>query len=195
MSTGKEIIVPELLTPRLKMRGMAEEDVDELWATVGRADVMEHYVDLADHSSGWSKQRTEQFINGCLAAWSKDGFGRWGLERKDTNALIGYCGLNAVDYLPEIEPAVEISFRLHPDHWGQGLGPEASIATLDWAFRNLEAGSIVGCTVPENIQSIRALGKLGMTHELTLPYHSPISGRDTEFQVHRISSDEWAARR
>jgi RimJ/RimL family protein N-acetyltransferase len=189
-----------LISPDGKEAG----DVDALWEILSRQDVMEHYVDyqlinISNPPLGlspipatkWTRDITRNFVKGCNDFWRNNEYGRWGLELRDTKNLIGYCGLNELDYLPEVEPAVELSFRIHPEYWGQGIGPEAARATLDWAFDNLEVDSIVGCTVPENTQSVRALGKLGMTHEMTLPYHSPISNRDVEFEVHRIPRDQW----
>jgi RimJ/RimL family protein N-acetyltransferase len=182
---------PELETERLRLRHLKDDDVQELWSTLGRADVMAQYVDFIDQSAGWPLDKVNEFIKSARKSWAENGLGPWGLENKSTSTLTGYCGLDILDYLPTAEPEVEFSFFVHPNYWGEGLGPEAAGAVFDWAFADLGIDSLVACVVTDNIKSIRALGKLGLTYEQTLPYHSAISGRDAKFEVHRIHGDEW----
>jgi hypothetical protein len=47
----------------------------------------------------------------------------WAAELNDGGTLIGYLGLSIPHWLAEVLPAVEVGWRLHPDHWGRGRSP------------------------------------------------------------------------
>lgn len=174
----------------LAVRTTIASDVDALFEVTGRADVMAHYVDRVDPNAGWSRERTADFIRRNQEHWDKYGFGCWGIFDKVTAKLIGFCGLQELNWLPEVEPAVELSCYVHPDYWGRGIAPEAVTATLDWSFR---LGSIVACVASGNQPSLRLFEKLGVCFEQAVPYRSEVSGREAVFKVHRISHEQWTA--
>lgn len=81
-------------------------------------------------------------------------------ERKDTQDVIGYCGLIDTGRGSEQEP--ELAFELLRRAWGQGYATEASLAVLDWARRS--GYRRLWATVREwNTASRRVLDKLGFT--------------------------------
>ena len=177
-------------TARLILRPLVANDVDALWCTLGRADVMEHYVDLSDHSSGWTHEQVATFIESCVSAWQHDKMGRWGLVHRATNELIGYCGLSRMAYLPELDGLPELDVSIHPDYWGQGLAREAATFARDWIFRH-GVVSMIACHVPAHTRSASLVKNLGLNYERTCGYHSPISGRTSDFLVYRITRNSW----
>jgi RimJ/RimL family protein N-acetyltransferase len=40
---------------------------------------------------------------------------------RETRKTIGYVGLSAPMFLPEVLPAVDLGWRFDPAYWGQGL--------------------------------------------------------------------------
>lgn len=56
----------------------------------------------------------------------------WIIYRKDSGAPIGNLVADRVN--PELN-AIELSFNLHPDHWGREYMMEACIAAMDYLFR------------------------------------------------------------
>jgi RimJ/RimL family protein N-acetyltransferase len=84
------------------------------------------------------------------------GFGRWAMVLKETNEIMGWCGLkNHGDF-------IDLGFRLIPRFRGFGYTTEASIASLGYGFNTLKMTEIVGRTLPHNHASINVLEKIGM---------------------------------
>jgi RimJ/RimL family protein N-acetyltransferase len=102
-----------------------------------------------------------------IADYAKHGFGRWACVLKDTEVVVGFCGLKFLDELGE----VDIGYRLQPDCWGKGLATECARATLDYGFEQLNLRRIIGLVHPDNAGSIRVLEKLSMHSAGVIDYH------------------------
>ena len=86
------------------------------------------------------------------------GYGRWACVLKETQTVIGFCGLK---YLSDLD-AVDVGYRFLPQYWGRGLASEACMASLDFGFSKLCLDQIIGLVLPDNAASIRVLEKSGM---------------------------------
>ena len=65
----------------------------------------------------------------------REGWGFWAVEARTGGAtFVGMVGLHRVSAALPCAPAVEVGWRLHPDHWGQGYASEAATASLDFGF-------------------------------------------------------------
>jgi RimJ/RimL family protein N-acetyltransferase len=95
------------------------------------------------------------------------GFGRWACVFRETQEVIGFCGLK---YLPELEE-VDVGYRFLPEYWGRGLATEACRASLEFGLTTLELERIVGLVLAENVGSIRVLEKVGMQPDGEVVYH------------------------
>ena len=113
----------------------------------------------------------------------------WAAELKDDARLVGYIGLAVPTWLPEVLPAVEVGWRLHPDEWGRGLATEGGRAALRYGFEEIDLDLILSMFVPENASSGRVMDKLGMIHHLTTT--DPTSGGRLE--VRAITREAWQA--
>jgi RimJ/RimL family protein N-acetyltransferase len=110
---------------------------------------------------------SDDLIDRFEAEWRECGFGLWAVEWKEPGAagLLGFCGLTAPSFLPEVVPAAEVGWRLARDAWGRGVATEAAHAALAYGF-STEGGrlrEIVAVVAPENTRSLRVVEKLGMT--------------------------------
>ena len=95
------------------------------------------------------------------------GYGRWTVLLKDSNEYIGWCGLK---YIPDYKD-VDLGYRLLRKYWGLGLATEASKASLNYGFNQLNLNRIVGRAHVSNLASIRVLEKAGLTFEKEMDYH------------------------
>ena len=86
------------------------------------------------------------------------GFGRWACVLKDTQSVVGFCGLK---YLTDLD-AVDVGYRFLPQYWGHGFATEACIASLEFGFEILQLEKIIAMVLPANVASIRVLEKSGM---------------------------------
>ncbi len=171
-------------TERLVLRRWSEDDVDAL-ARVFAEPAFWHYP----FKRGFTREETERFVERQLEHWSAHGFGMWAVEVKDGHALAGYAGLAIPGWLPEVMPAVEVGWRLHPDHWGRGLATEGARASLRYGFDTLALDRIIAIYMPDNVASERVMTKLGMRHWLVTK--EPTEGYP--LHIRAITADEWRA--
>ncbi|RUV40330.1 N-acetyltransferase, partial [Mesorhizobium sp. M5C.F.Ca.IN.020.29.1.1] len=104
----------ELRTKRLLLRQWKDEDVEPFARMNDDPRVVRYIAKLTDRSAihAWINEQCEHF--------KKHGYGLWALERLDVAEFIGFCGVVNVAYQAHFTPAIEVSWRLHPDHWGHG---------------------------------------------------------------------------
>lgn len=110
----------------------------------------------------------------------------WAAELKADRRLIGYVGLSTPNWLPEVLPAVEVGWRLHPDYWGRGLATEGGRASLSHGFETRELERIIE---PANVASGRVMEKLGMHDWRTAT--DPVRG--LSLAIREITRTQWHA--
>jgi RimJ/RimL family protein N-acetyltransferase len=135
------------------------------WRDADRADFLEtcNTPAVTRHLGGPSSEaQIDAAIERIRASQADRGFCFWAVERRVDGAFLGYCGLKVADEIPAIAGRIEIGWRLREDAWGRGYAREASLACLDWVWRNTEADAIVAMTVPANAPSWGLMERIGM---------------------------------
>ena len=145
-----------LETDRLILRQFTLEDAPTMFAINSDPEVVRYAEGVTPSSLDES---IEHLRDGPLADYEEFGYGRWGMVLKQSDALIGFCGMK---YLKELG-LNEVGYRLERKHWGSGLATEAAGATLDYARRRLGMDYVIALIMEENTASIRVAEKLGMT--------------------------------
>jgi RimJ/RimL family protein N-acetyltransferase len=144
-----------LQTSRLLLREFTPEDADALALVLSDPETMRFYPAPYDRSG------VEQWIERNRQRYQNDGVGLWAMELRNTQELIGDCGI--IRQPVEGELLYEIGYHLRRDLWGQGLATEAAIACRDWAFAHLKTGRLISLIRPENLPSRRVAERNGMT--------------------------------
>ena len=121
-----------LETTRLLLRPWSRADLDPLAEVFAHVDVWRYPL-----GRGLTREQTERFLDRQMMHWGEYGFGLWAAELKESSTLIGYIGLAVPHWLPQILPAVEVGYRLHPRHWGKGIATEGAEASLRHGFTML----------------------------------------------------------
>jgi [ribosomal protein S5]-alanine N-acetyltransferase len=148
-----------LKTKRLMLRQFEMADLEQLHQQVfSDAEVM-HFGDGPQ-----TREWTRQWIETSLENYKVHGFGPYAVLKKDSAALIGYCGLF---FFPEIDghSEIEIGYRLGRSTWGNGYATEAAIAVRDFALHDLRLQRLIALIDPGNTPSLRVAKKLGMQYE------------------------------
>lgn len=177
----------DVTTERLDLRRFALDDLDELAGVFANEAVWRF-----PYGRGFGRDETANFLDAQMRHWDDYGFGCWVARRRDTGRVVGYLGLSIPTFLPEILPAVEVGWRLHPDEWGKGFATEGATAALREGFGVMELGEI--CSVPqrENSASVRVAERLGMR----LAREVVIAANDRRGEVvgalFEMTRDEWA---
>lgn len=91
------------------------------------------------------------------------GFGLWGVFLKDTDRLIGHCGIECK--LVGDTPEMELGYLIHKDYQNQGYATECCKAILQYCSLTLDMPRIVAVIDPQNLSSIQVTKRLGMTYE------------------------------
>jgi RimJ/RimL family protein N-acetyltransferase len=126
-----------------------------------------HTHPLVVESLGSSPGRSESdaMISRYGDELAREGWGFWAVEVRGTSPFVGMVGLHRVSPALPCAPAVEVGWRLHPDHWGQGYATEAAAAALDFAFNEAGLDEIVAFTTTLNTRSQAVMERIGMTRD------------------------------
>jgi RimJ/RimL family protein N-acetyltransferase len=151
------VIVPEIQTERLVMRGFGDADLDEWAAICADAEVTRWLGD----EDGLSREDAWRRMAYFVGHWELRGFGQWALVERATGRLVGRAGL----LQPEAWPGLEVGWLVGREHWGRGFAPEAGRASMEWAREELGADHIISLIEDSNVRSARVAEKLGMAVE------------------------------
>lgn len=143
-------------TDRLWLRAWALEDFDA-FAPIARDPRVMRYI--AD-GQPWPDSRIGWFMGLQCAYQHSLGYCCWTLVTKDSNALIGFCGIAPVQSLNE----VEIGWWLTPSHWGQGYAREAAQHVYGQAFKTHGLTRLVARVYAQNTRSVKVIERLGMAY-------------------------------
>lgn len=143
-----------LETDRLILRQFKEEDAHAFFELNSDPEVIRYTGDEAFENL----QAARAFIL-AYEPYKRDGFGRWAVELKATNEFVGFCGLRLLE-----SGEVDLGFRFHRKHWGQGYATESAKACLSYGFNKLNLKRIIGRAALENKASIAVLEKIGMSY-------------------------------
>ena len=153
--------IPELTTPRLRLRAFAQGDLDAYAAMSADAEVMRHIGE--GHPVG--RDIAWRQMAAFLGHWPLRGYGMWALERRDDGRLIGRVG-----YLhPEGWPGLEIGWLLERQAWGQGYAREAAAAALAWGRGGPGLRQLISLIRAGNAASERLALHLGARLEGQVP--------------------------
>src|SRR5262245_50281556 len=151
-----------LETPRLRFRRLVLEDLDALFALYRDKETRQYFPDGTDGTLTYdeTRQEIEWFLQGHP---EHPELGLWAAIEKQTNQLIGRCGL--LPWTIEARAEVEVAYLLDKRYWRQGLGTEAAKALLQYGFERLRLSRLICLIHPDNQASIKVAVSLGMTLE------------------------------
>lgn len=122
-------------TERLIIREMVQSDYDALCAILCDEDVMR-----AAYESAFSLEEAQNWLNRHLKRYEDHGFGLWAVVLKETNVMIGQCGLTLQSWRGE--QLLEIGYLFQKAYWHKGYATEAAIACKEYAFTVLNASNV-----------------------------------------------------
>ena len=182
-----------LETPRLILRQLTADDLDDIEALDADPEVM-RYI-----NGGRPTPRDElrdDYIPFWLAYYERgDAWGFWATIERESGRFLGWFHLRPLAGDPPDVP--ELGYRLVRDTWGRGYATEGSIALIDKAFGELGARRVYATAMVANTASWRVMEKAGMHHVRT--YHGEwperIEGDEAGDVEYAITRGEWEAAR
>jgi len=147
---------PVIETPRLLLRSMRAEDVDDLLVVFTDPRVMASFGGIR-----FDRDDMTRWLNRNLAHQARWGYGLFSIIHKADNLLIGDCGL---EHQAADNREAELGYDLRSDYWNQGLATEAAAAVRDHAFAVLGLPALCSQIRQGNARSRRVAEKIGMRY-------------------------------
>ena len=165
-------------TERLILREMTEEDFDGLYKVLADKEIMKYYPYTFD------EDRVRNWINRNIGRYRTFGFGLWAVCLKDTDEMIGDCGLTMQLIDGQIKP--EIGYHIRADRQRNGYAKEAAIAVRDWTFCHTPFQIIYSYMKSANEPSVKTAISYGCK-----PVDEFIDEANERTKVFAITRDEW----
>lgn len=175
---------PKLSTERLILRKMTSNDVETLF-NFWSDDEVTKYMNMNSFVNIEQASYMVNFLNKLFK--NKEGI-RWGIFRKEDNALIGTCGFNT--WIKRSSRG-EIGYELGQEYWGKGYATEALKEVIRFGFKETLLNRIEAFVVPEASRSINVLEKLGFRKEGTLREYGYWNNRYWSEHVYALLRKEW----
>jgi RimJ/RimL family protein N-acetyltransferase len=159
-----------LETERLVLRPLSLDDLDEIARFVADPETMR----FIGTGGARNREQAQNSLEWMIETFERQGFGHFGVERKEDGAFVGRSGLNVWDpsdwSITRLDDAdgpteIEVAYLFGRDYWGHGYATEAATAIRDWALGELGLERLIALIYPDNARSIRVAKKLGLTPE------------------------------
>jgi ribosomal-protein-alanine N-acetyltransferase len=153
---------PELITQRLRLRPLREEDVEAVQALFGDPRIL-RFLNQPPTDTPAKALELIRWLNGH---YDRHETVQWAITLRDADQgpdrMIGTCGTWAWD---RENRHVDIGYHMLYEQWGQGYATEATRALLGWCFAHLDVHRIQADCTDGNIASERVLLKCGFQLE------------------------------
>ena len=169
-----------LETERLEMRPFTRNDLDFLTDLHADPDVARYIA----YGVPRTREESHQMLEGIIEAYSEDSVGQLAVRLKDSDVLIGRCGLTLIEIelapaagrLPrwywnrgsapegmEIEHKLEVGYTFAKEYWGYGFATESAKTVCHYAFSKRDSECVVAAISPENLASKNVAQKVGLS--------------------------------
>jgi [ribosomal protein S5]-alanine N-acetyltransferase len=172
-------------TERLILREITPEDTQGLWELDSDVDVHKYLGNNPINSI----EQCKGVIEFIRQQYFDNGIGRWAMVEKKTNKFVGWAGLKLIK--EEINGRIsyyDLGYRLIKQFWGQGFATEASVASLEFGFEQLNLKEIYAFADSRNKQSIHVLKKVG------LQFKEKFNFKNIEHDWFEITYEDWIKR-
>jgi len=173
---------PFLDAERLYLRPLDEADLDRCLGWINDAEIL----NTLGRRTPMSRAMEREWLVG---QYKSDADIALAIVLKDAERHIGNAGLHSIDYLNR---SAEFGLLIgEKDAWGQGYGPEAGRAIIDYGFNQLGLHRIFLRVYSFNERAQRVYDKLGFVHEGALRESYFRSGRFHDTLVMSVLQSEW----
>lgn len=144
-----------LETERLYLREMKQDDFQSLCKILQDADVMYAY------EGAFNDAEVQDWLDRQISRYQKWNFGLWAVILKETDEMIGQCGLTMQPW--KEEEVLEIGYLFERIHWHKGYATEAARACKKYAFEILKADEVCSIIRDTNVASQKVAVRNGMS--------------------------------
>jgi len=178
--------LPTINTPRLSLRRISEDDVDDFYAIYSNPEVMRY----------WStpplpnRDAASKLISEIHEGFKRRELLKWGIALRTDNTLIGSVTLFHLEFSHR---RAEIGYALGHTYWRQGYMQETLRAVFAYAFEVLQFHRIEADVDPRNAASIRTVERLGFQREGYLRERWQVNGEIQDAFFYGLLRPDWDA--
>lgn len=144
-----------LETERLYLRELNQGDFHALCRILQDEETMYAY------EGAFTDSEVQEWLDRQLARYQRWGFGLWAVILKETDGMIGQCGLTMQPW--KDGEVLEIGYLFERKHWRRGYATEAARGCRQYAFDVLNADEVCSIIRDTNMASQRVALRNGMT--------------------------------
>ena len=176
--------LPIITTPRLVLRWISEDDIDNLYEIFSNSEVMRYWstVPLPNQAAAAELQREIAEGN------ESEKMFKWGLALRDSNIVIGTTTLFNLNL---DNGRAELGYAMGRAYWGKGYMNEALKAFVSHAFEVMGLRRLEADVDPRNVASIRTLERLGFQREGFLRERWHVNGEIQDAIFYGLLRREW----
>ncbi len=144
-----------LETERLYLREINQADFNSLCEILQDEDTMYAY------EGAFNDTEVQECLDRQISRYQNWGFGLWAVILKETDKMIGQCGLTIQPW--KEKEVLEIGYLFNRLYWHKGYATEAAKACKKYAFEILKADEVCSIIRNTNIASQNVAIRNGMT--------------------------------
>lgn len=169
-----------LETERLHFRKLESSDFEN-WLALFEDEYTSCMLGMGNIKT--ARERAEKWFEWTFYRYEKNLGGQNVLILKETNELVGQCGLLVREIEKQFE--IEIAYSILSQHRMKGYATEAAIKCRDFAFENKLHHRLISLIVPTNLNSKNVALKNGMSYQRSFEFNNlPVD-------LFQITEIEW----
>ena len=141
-------------TERLYLREMNQSDFNSLCKILQDEETMYAY------QGAFNDAEVQEWLDRQISRYQKWGFGLWAVILKETEKMIGQCGLTMQPW--KDKEVLEIGYLFQRQYWHKGYATEAARECKKYAFEILKAKEVCSIIRDTNISSQNVAIRNGM---------------------------------
>ena len=144
-----------LETERLYLREINQRDFKSL------CEIMQDEETMYAYEGAFRDAEVQEWRDRQISRYEKWGFGLWAVVLKETDEMIGQCGLTMQPW--KEEEVLEVGYLFRRAYWHKGYATEAARACKNYAFDVLDADEVCSIIRDTNTASQNVAVRNGMT--------------------------------
>jgi ribosomal-protein-alanine N-acetyltransferase len=180
--------MPELNTPRLRLRRLTMRDAADIYHYSRDTEVARHVLWDAHRSIADSRA----YLRFMLRLYRSHEPASWGIEWRQTGEIIGTIGFM---WVQADNSSAEVGYSLSRDFWNRGIMTEALKAVIRHGFGSMNLNRIEAQHETTNPASGAVMRKCGMQREGTLRQRLYNKGRYVDVELYAILRNDYKKNR